>query len=536
MENTRIGPFQILDKLGAHRRHNVYRALQVEQQRPVALKFITLPPEVPRETALMKISAEVEILKGLQHPNLVPMLGAGCEGDQVFFAHEIVEGESLAALLARRGRLAIDLVIDFSRQIAGLLEYLHQKEIIHSKLTTDKLLVDAENRIHATDLRLNRSRKRRWDSAKRASLETAAYMSPEQLEGQGATAKSDLYTLGIIMFEMLTGKLPYEPLAMPQLIRDKQKPDVPAVSSLLPNCPAWLDKLVRKLIHPNPASRPHSARAVILMLEQISSVETKRVSAASEISKGFSALGADADRAEARRALGIRKERPKRDPENHMPLTQSIPFIVGGLAMVTALILLGIYWPFGRDYFAMLARADTALQSDEPEQWATARDIYNRVLDNSRDAGLQERAEDGYDEARRKLMMNRIRRGVGILEREEVRELHSIMDVEKSGKLLDALNQYRRFAIRLEDNGDMRHVLLEVKDRIVALGAIEAEARSMLEKLQKLKDAAAAPEATDADRQALEEFLTELGKHKELESFLGTEDDKPESDAGSSAG
>jgi eukaryotic-like serine/threonine-protein kinase len=537
VENTRIGPFQILEKLGAHRRHNVYRAVQVEQQRPVALKFITLPPDVQRETALMKIVAEVEVLKALEHPNLVRMLGAGCEGDQVFFAHEIVEGESLAALLARRGRLTVDLVIDFSRQIAGLLEFLHQKEIIHTKLTTDKLIVDADNRIHATDLRLNRSRKRRWDAAKRASLETAAYMSPEQLEGKGATAKSDLYTLGIIMFEMLTGKLPYEPLAMPQLIRDKLKPDVPTPSSMLPNCPAWLDKLVCKLIHPNPASRPHSARAVILMLEQISSVEQNKLSAAGEISKGFSALGAVADRAEAKRALGFRdKKRREVDPENQMPLMQSIGFIIGGLVMVTGLILLGIYWPFGRDYEAMIARADSALKAEEPEQWAAARDLYDRVLENSRDSGLQDRAESGFNEARRKLLMNRLKRGAGLLEREEVHELYAIMEVEKSGKLRDALQQYRRFADRLEESDDMQHVELEVLDRVAALSEIEAEANSLLGKIEQLEKAVAAPGASDADKKAFEEATAEINSRKEFESFLKPDESEQKSETDPDAG
>ncbi len=225
----------------------------------MALKFIKLPPDVNRDNALAKINREVAVLKKLEHPHLVRMYGAGVYEDQVFFAHELIEGETLASLLSRRGRLAPDQVIDFGGQIASVLEYLHHNEIIHSKLTTDKLIIDAEGQIHVADLRLNRSRKRRWDAARRATLETAAYMPPEQLLGEGSTPKSDLYSLGVIMYEMLTGKLPFEPESMAQLARDKKSAKVQRVAETVMSCPAWLDKLVRKMILPDPKLRPHSA-------------------------------------------------------------------------------------------------------------------------------------------------------------------------------------------------------------------------------------------------------------------------------------
>ncbi len=532
VENSRIGPFHVLEKLGNHRRHNVYRARQVEQDREVALKFIKLPPDVDRESALVKINREATVLKNLDHPNLVKMYGAGCEGEQVFFAHEVIEGESLASLLSRRGLLAPDLVIDYSRQIASVIEYLHQNEIIHSKLTTDKLIIDKEGKIHVTDLRLNRSRKRRWDAAKRASLETAAYMPPEQLLGEGASGKSDLYTLGIIMFEMLTGKLPYAPQTMAQLAQDKQKPDVPRVSDTVMSCPAWLDKLVRKMILPDPRKRPHSARAVIMTLEQIHSVEQSKMAAAEEMTRGFSPLSAGSDRTAARKAMGLKKDL---EPEKGKPLIQSIPFLVGALGLVTAVIALAMFWPFGSSSVTLMQRADKLMASPESDDWREARKLYTRIMENSRDEELKLAAETGYFESRRKSMMYRLKSGVVPLEKPEIRELYAIMQNEKEGKFRDALNQYLRLVEKIDPADDLRYVRSEALDRIANMQEIEQQSLEFRERLEALRTAANGPAATDADREAFAavqaELVTDHSKNDFLSDLLDpAKDDTTEDD------
>ena len=206
MENKHVGPFKIVSKLG-NRRQKVYRAIQIEQGREVALKFIKLPPTVEWEKAIAKIDREVVGLQELVHPGLVKVYGAGVDEQQVFFASELIEGESLAAVLARRGKLTPDLVVEYGRQIADILRYLHSKDLIHSKLTPEKILLTSEHRIKIADLRLNRPKKRRWDKTRRRELDTVAYMAPEQFV-DGATQKSDFYSLGVVLFEMLSGKLP----------------------------------------------------------------------------------------------------------------------------------------------------------------------------------------------------------------------------------------------------------------------------------------------------------------------------------------
>ena len=95
VERARVGPFQILDRLGTNRRHKVFHARQTEQNWDVALKFINTPPDIDRATAYTRLQHESDILKTLDHPHIVRVFGAGVDGDQVFFAHELIQGESL---------------------------------------------------------------------------------------------------------------------------------------------------------------------------------------------------------------------------------------------------------------------------------------------------------------------------------------------------------------------------------------------------------------------------------------------------------
>ena len=157
MENTRVGPFLIIKRLGNNRRQRVFQARQIEQEKDVALKFISVPPSVDWNKAVDKINLEVGVLQKLRHPNLVRLYGAGVADNNIFLAHELVAGESLTSILSRRGKLAPDLVVDIGRQIAELLQFLHQQDAMHAKLTPDKIIIDKNHHVKVADLRLNRS-------------------------------------------------------------------------------------------------------------------------------------------------------------------------------------------------------------------------------------------------------------------------------------------------------------------------------------------------------------------------------------------
>jgi len=225
-----------------------------------------------------------------------------------------VDGESLAAILGRRGRLEWDVAVQYAIETAEVLQYLHEKNLTHSKLTPEKVLI-SQGRVKVTDLRLNRTRRRRWDSRPKAELEVAAYLAPEQLLGEGATPQSDLYALGSLLFEAITGQLPYPPESLKELAARKQRQAVPSLSQAVVEAPIWLDQVLQNLMHPDPRRRYPSARVAILALRELQRIDAQKISAVAHLAGGFNPLTAGADKREARQLLGQPLELPRSRPQ-----------------------------------------------------------------------------------------------------------------------------------------------------------------------------------------------------------------------------
>ena len=373
VENTKVGPFLILKRLGNNRRQKVYHARQESQGKDVVLKFINVPSSIEWPKAIDKIQREAVELRKLRHENLVRTFGAGVheEEKQIFFANELVEGEALSSILARRGKLTPDLVAEYGHQIAEALKYVHNRDIVHSKLMPEKILVTTDHKIKILDLRLNRAKKRRWDATRKRDLEIAAYMAPEQFN-EGPSQKSDFYSLGVILFEMLTGRLPYEPDTMGRMARTKKEAEAPSISAEVMNCPIWLDKIITQMLQSDPRKRPHSARAITFAFEEIKKIDATQKSAVSQVSGNFNPLTAGADKSEARRLLG-KKEAPK--PENDQHFYQKTPFMLASLILIGFLISIP-FWPGGES--ARLERVKEMVATRDPNNW---RDASSQLLE-----------------------------------------------------------------------------------------------------------------------------------------------------------
>ena len=460
MENTQVGPFLIIKRLGTTRRQKVFHARQVEQDRDVALKFIAVPPDVGWAKALDKINREVEVLKQLKHPNLVQVYGAGAADEKVFFANELIKGESLAAILARRGKLAPDLAVEYGKQISHLLEYLHQHEVLHSKLTPDKIIVTKDHKIKVADLRLNRSKRRRWDATKRRELDIAAYMAPEQFT-EGATHKSDFYALGVILFEMLSGKLPYPPDTMGRMTRNKLNAPVPSVATHVMNCPIWLDQIVTQMLQPDPKQRPHSARAISFAFDEIKNIDQTQKAAVSQVSGKFNPLNAGKDKTEANRLLG--KKVKKKGPE--IPFYQTVPFLAGCLVLIACIIGIALIPPSPAK---LLAKGEELMESERLGDWRRARGILEKVIERSDDPQMVARAESLYFESKRRTLVQQAEGGGLFLlsQQRNVREFGEAVGLQKEGKTEEAAKIFRELAERIAPDGEERYVLTEVRQRL----------------------------------------------------------------------
>jgi serine/threonine protein kinase len=438
VENTKVGPFLIIKKLGTNRRQRVYHARQTEQQRDVALKFIAIPPDVEWAKALVKIDLEVKELQKLDHPNLVKVYGAGVHEERIFFASELIDGESLSSILSRRGKITPDLVVEYGRQIADLLRYLHHHELIHSKLTPDKLLITSDHKVKIADLRLNRSRRRRWDSRRHRELDIAAYMAPEQFT-EGATAKSDFYSLGVILFEMLTGKLPYEPDTMGRMTKMKMNAPVPSAAASVMNCPIWLDKIITQMLQPNPRRRPHSARAIVLAFEEIKKIDASKTAVVDQMTSSFNALNAGQDKSEARKLLG--KKAP-REEESEVSFFQSVPFMVASLIAILALV---VFMAIPPSTAKRMQKAEILMQSDNANQWGDATVTFKQVMDGG--GPMAEKAEELYYQSRRKSLVRQAERGISNhLQTENVQSFGKAFRLQQDGRDDEAIAIFQQLA------------------------------------------------------------------------------------------
>ena len=511
LENTYVGPFLIIRNLG-NRRQRVYHARQVEQERDVALKFLTIPETVSQKRALQKIEEESSLLQKLRHPNLVPIYGAGVDERKIFLAAELVEGESLDSILMRRGKLPPDVVVDYGKQLGDFLEYLHSRHFIHTSLSPEKILITPENQIKVLGLRVNRSRERRWDIARKWQLEEAAYMAPEQFK-KGATQKSDLYSMGVLLYEMLTGKLPYPPDTLGRMAKAKMNATAPLVSAELMNCPFGLDKLVSQLLSPAENDRTHSAHAVSLTLKEIQKIDSDGKAAVSQVAGGFNSLTAGVDKTEANELLGLGEPKPK------VPLLKKtwVQFLcLLALVGLSAFLL----WPASSGQ--LLERARPLIDSDKFSNWQQAIAMLEPVAEQS-DSEQADQACTMIVEARRKVLVLQAPKGlIKRTENECIQEFRTGFRLEQGGDFTEAIQVYRQLTESLEANEEFRYVFLEADSRLKKLKQ-EWRLPSSPEEVQKLMATSEAAETRAELKRAkmkLERLIVEFSGTKSLQNVV----------------
>ena len=467
MENTHVGPFLIVKRLGNNRRHKVYHARQTEQDRDVALKFIKFPKKITWQTALEKIQVEVKALRKLRHQNLVTIYGAGAHEEKIFFASELVKGESLAALLSRRGKLSPDLVVEYGRQISELLGYLHNQNLLHTNLSPEKILITPDHKVKVAGVRYSQIGRRRWDATRQREMDTAAYFAPEQFT-EGATPRSDVYALGVILFEMLTGKLPYELDTMGRMAKRKKIQPAPSVADQIMNCPIWLDQMVTRMLEPEPKQRPHSAREVAFAFEEIKKIDATKKSAASQISGNFNPLTKGADKTAAKRLLGKDDQNTVASSNWDGSFFQSIPFLMGAFAAVAALTIWLAMPPSTED---VVKRARDQVVSNSPQEWREASIAMKTLMES--DSAFAEDAELIYFDARRKMLVDLAKRNVSnpILQTEETQQFTAAYQLEIAGEEDRAAVHYFQLAQAVDPFGEQRHIFFESKQRFGQLSS-----------------------------------------------------------------
>jgi hypothetical protein len=260
---TLAGRYRIIALLGRGGMGEVYRADDLTLGQPVALKF--LPAEVAENpVALERFRNEVRIARRVSHPNVCRVYDVGEVGGNFFLSMEYVDGEDLGALLRRIGRLPEDKALEISRRLCAGLAAAHEKGVLHRDLKPANIMLDARGQVLLSDFGLAGFA----DQIQGAEIRngTPAYMSPEQLSGKEVTARSDIYSLGLVIYEILTGKRAFDSDTLAGLQRARAEKTLTNPSNLVKDLDPRIERVVLRCLEPDPANRPASALAVAAAL------------------------------------------------------------------------------------------------------------------------------------------------------------------------------------------------------------------------------------------------------------------------------
>ena len=253
------GRYRIIGRLGRGGMGEVYRADDLKLGQPVALKF--LPPEVDRDPArLTQLHTEVRMARQVSHPNVCRVYDIDEVEGTTFLSMEYVDGEDLSSLLRRIGRFPEERGLEIARQICSGLAAAHERGVIHRDFKPANVMVDSSGRVRITDFGLA------GVSGEAIRAGTPAYMAPEQLAGGEVTARSDIYALGLVLYETFTGKRALEGNNLAELIHKREQSGIAPPTTIVRDLSEEIDTAVMRCLRPSPADRPGSALTVAGLL------------------------------------------------------------------------------------------------------------------------------------------------------------------------------------------------------------------------------------------------------------------------------
>ncbi len=251
--------YRIVALLGRGGMGEVYRADDLKLGQAVALKF--LPPSLARDpSALARFHREVRVARQISHPNVCRVFDIGEAFGQSFLCMEYIDGEDLASLLRRIGRIQSDKAIEIARQVCAGLSAAHDAGVLHRDLKPANVMIDGRGRARLTDFGL--AGLETEAGANELASGTPAYMSPEQLAGKEITRRSEIYSLGLLLHELFTGKRVFDAKSLPELKRQRDSLTVVSASTVVKDLDPLIDSIIRRCLEADPELRPETALRV----------------------------------------------------------------------------------------------------------------------------------------------------------------------------------------------------------------------------------------------------------------------------------
>ena len=270
--------YEITQLLGEGGMSYVYKAIDKQLQRTVAIKTLK-PNYVEQDKFVERFKREAQTAANLNHPNIVQIFDWGI-GDEPFFVMEYIEGNTLTSIIANKRTISMNDILFIGAQVSSGLQAAHSKGLVHRDIKPGNIMITPEGKVKVTDFGIVSLQNEESDITKTGSiLGTASYISPEQAQGKPVSKESDLYSLGTVLYELITGRPPFEgdtPIATAtKHITDKPE----KLSTYRANIPKGIENAVLKLLHKYPKDRFKNAedlRAVLLQQKtQLQAIQTQ---------------------------------------------------------------------------------------------------------------------------------------------------------------------------------------------------------------------------------------------------------------------
>jgi serine/threonine protein kinase len=271
----RVGDYEVVRVLGTGGLGEVYEVRHAISQRAEAMKVL-LPDQRAADQMGERFRREIQMLGALSHPNIASLHNAFYFDGQLIMIMELVSGETLRSKSIRT-LLSIPQVLRYARQILSALEYAHQRNVVHRDIKPSNIMITEEDEVKLLDFGIAITDRSAELTAPGFLVGSISYMSPEQISGDKATTRSDIYAVGVTLYEVLTGRLPVVGSSNFAIMRSHLTEQPVAPVELNPRLPAVLSNAVLKALEKKPEDRFTSAKEFLMALNALSASETEEV-------------------------------------------------------------------------------------------------------------------------------------------------------------------------------------------------------------------------------------------------------------------
>jgi hypothetical protein len=506
MLGDRLGKWILYKELGRGGMGRVYLAQEELTGRQAALKV--LAAELAQDVGFLhRFQREIETLGQLDHPNIVRFYEAGFENGLYFFAMEYVDGQGLDHILETQGRLPWSEVLDIALQLCPALKHAHDHGIIHRDLKPANLLRTPEGVVKLTDFGVAKIFAGTHLTATGGVVGTAEFVSPEQAAGKPVSKRSDLYSLGVVLYTLLVGHPPFEGKSFLELLHKHRYAQFDPPRKYVLDLPYELDEIVCQLLEKEPDNRPADAlvlakqlqavRAKLRRKSELTEAGTVRAETVAEGRPETFDPGQLPGPATLMSRL-MREEVARQKAGGPLARLLSKPLVVVPLFLLVVGILVLAFWPSSAA--SLYEQGARLMESDDPAQWDIAwRDYFAPLNERYPDHPYQKEVEAFR------------------------RRIEAARQQQEAPKLSEAERFFRR-GERLRREGDRAGARRTWQDLAAVFTGVPSEeewVRRAKEDLAELDKSAADPKRWDSVRAALQraEALAKQGKLQEAEAI-----------------